>query len=691
MKTLIIDNYDSYTYILAHYIWEISGQRPIIIKNNAYALEELGQFQFDCIVISPGPGRPEVENDFGICDAVLRHFTQVPILGVCLGHQGLAYTRGGEIHHAPYVRHGKVSNIHHNGDGLFEGVPSPFQAVRYHSLVVSEKHLPSDLEVLATSEDDHQVMAIRHRTLRHYGVQFHPESIGTDYGRRILKNFLNTKGPKNSSVPKVTQEVQTNNIIYEKRRWADPVLVFRKLFRDKCHAFWLDSSLNNSENRFSYMGCGHEVIKVHQHQVSQLYYDEKGVLTSQKRLKGNPFRIIQQIFKNKAVVQSTAPFGFSGGLVGYLSYEFGQPEHGKLCRELAIGGLPEGMLLFCDRFLAFDHHEKCTYICSVRADDNWAGRISQQLMACLTQAPEADSTPKVLESGIGWDEHFFDTGLVSCFTKDEYIQTIQKIKQYIKDGESYEVCLSNEYRLEANVDPFDLYTVLRTVNPAPFSAYVQSPEGAVLSSSPERFLRVDDKNNVRTEPIKGTRPRSRNTKADDELRQDLLDSQKDDAELLMITDLLRNDLARVSQPHSVIVEARKKITDYPSVFQLSSVINSKLRDGLDCFDLLNACFPGGSITGAPKKRTMEIISKLESRCRGIYTGSIGYIGYDGKMDMNIAIRTIVVSAGQLSFGSGGAIVADSCPEREFKEIQVKAFALLDAISNYLSSVHTNRG
>ena len=190
MKTLLIDNYDSYTYILGHYIWKISDVRPTVIKNDSMTLEEIKGLRFDNIVISPGPGNPEVEKDFGVCKQVLETFSSIPTLGVCLGHQGIGAFAGARVINAPAVRHGKHSVIRHNGDRLFEGLPEKFKAVRYHSLVIDPASVTDDIEVLAAAEDDGQIMAIRLKSRPCYGVQFHPESIGTDFGEKLLRNFL---------------------------------------------------------------------------------------------------------------------------------------------------------------------------------------------------------------------------------------------------------------------------------------------------------------------------------------------------------------------------------------------------------------------------------------------------------------------------------------------------------------------
>ncbi len=253
---------------------------------------------------------------------------------------------------------------------------------------------------------------------------------------------------------------------------------------------------------------------------------------------------------------------------------------------------------------------------------------------------------------------------------------MNRLKIQLKKGDTYEVCLTNEFTYKTECTSFELYKVLRRINPAPYSSYFNFPWGSILSSSPESFLSLGRERKVMTEPIKGTIGKACTPEGNLLQRQKLLKGEKENAELFMITDLLRNDLAKVCYPGTVKIESLKKISELASVFQLSSVIKGKLRKDRDSIDLIEACFPGGSITGAPKKRTMEIISQLEKRKRGVYTGSIGYIGYDGSLELNIAIRTLIKEGKTIRIGAGGAIVADSIPEEEYQEVLLKLNALL---------------
>jgi para-aminobenzoate synthetase component 1 len=265
--------------------------------------------------------------------------------------------------------------------------------------------------------------------------------------------------------------------------------------------------------------------------------------------------------------------------------------------------------------------------------------------------------------------------VTSNLARDAYARCFDRVKRYIADGDCYQVNLAQRFAARAAGDAWLAYQALRIINPAPFSAYLSTPYAQVLSASPERFLKVAD-GCVEAKPIKGTRARAGHPRLDAELARALRESVKDRAENVMIVDLLRNDLSKSCKLGSVRVPQLFDVESYATVHHLVSTVAGELRDDHDALNLLRGAFPGGSITGAPKLRAMEIIEELEPQRRGVYCGSIGYIGYDGNMDMNIAIRTLVYSRGEIRFWAGGGIVADSTLDQEYQETFDKAAAML---------------
>ncbi|RAV32845.1 aminodeoxychorismate synthase component I, partial [Corynebacterium heidelbergense] len=270
--------------------------------------------------------------------------------------------------------------------------------------------------------------------------------------------------------------------------------------------------------------------------------------------------------------------------------------------------------------------------------------------------------------------------------KTHYMAAVRKCQAFIAAGESYEICLTNTATGPALPDPWQTYRRLRAISPVPYGAYIRHAQGAhargplaILSASPERFLQVSATGEVEAKPIKGTRPRGVEVASDRKIRRELHNSPKDRAENLMIVDLLRNDLSRVCETGSVHVPVLFGIESFSHVHQMVSTIRGRLREGCSAVDCLSACFPGGSMTGAPKVRTMEIIEELEDRARGFYSGAIGWFGFDGAADLSITIRTIISDATSTSFGVGGAVVADSDPGEEWEETLVKARPLLEAL------------
>ncbi|MBI5329860.1 MAG: aminodeoxychorismate synthase component I [Betaproteobacteria bacterium] len=384
---------------------------------------------------------------------------------------------------------------------------------------------------------------------------------------------------------------------------------------------------------------------------------------------GDPFALLRR--ELAALGRWSGPAPFVGGAAGYFGYDLGVRQQGLPSHPRA-DALPELALGLYPGALVMDHATGRGWI-SVRPDA--AGQAwRERMLAALHAFP---ASPRGFVRGF-----VLESALVADPTPEAYAQAFQRVQDYIRAGDCYQVNLAQRLVAPCSGSPWPLYCALRRRNPAPFAAWMNLPCGQVLSSSPERFLALRD-GLAETRPIKGTRPRRADPAQDAREVAELSASPKDRAENLMIVDLLRNDLGRVCRPGSIRVPDLFRVEHYATVHHLVSTVIGELGPGRDALDLLAAAFPGGSITGAPKRRAMEIIAELEPRARGVYCGSLGYLGADGAMDLNIAIRTLTVAAGEVSFWAGGGLVADSRCEAEFRECQDKARALREALEGFL--------
>ncbi len=370
--------------------------------------------------------------------------------------------------------------------------------------------------------------------------------------------------------------------------------------------------------------------------------------------------------RNLMPVTTSCETHFSGGAVGYFSYDLSRRIESLPCKAADELAMPEMALGIYDWALVCDHHsQQCQLVSSAlhpETREQWS-----QLVELFEQAVEQDSASRTPFTASGRIE--------TNLSEQAYAAGFAQIQHYLQEGDCYQVNFAQRFTVPVSGSPWSAYLSLRKGNPAPFAAYLNTPFGQILSSSPERFLKLRDRQ-VETRPIKGTRARGDNAALDQTMVEQLRNSAKDRAENLMIVDLLRNDLGKCCRPGSIRVPQLFGVEHYATVHHLVSVIEGELAAGEDAISLLRHCFPGGSITGAPKLRAMEIIEELEPHRRGVYCGSIGFIGHNGSMDSNIAIRTAVYKEGCLSFSAGGGIVRDSVCAAEYQEIFDKAAGLL---------------
>ncbi len=737
MSTLLIDNYDSYTYNIFHLLAAVSGEEPIVVHNDTVSWRALERWDFDAIVLSPGPGRPDRWHDFGVCADILRS-SEIPVLGICLGHQGLGQVLNADVTTAPLAMHGRLSQVGHVGSGLFAGIPQRFSVVRYHSLAVTGSFGDKGRVIAWTDDgadgistdgadgvptdgaDEVQrangvpiVMGIEHAHRPLWGVQFHPESIATEHGQRLFENFYalarerkpSRRGRLNrppvpsrkqsltsSPRPSVPSAGDSPFELCLRQIDAEPSteLLFERLFGEAEHAFWLDSADAPSPlARTSYlgtsMGPNREVLE---------YDVEQGIVTSQRAAQSatgtaeartehtSIFDVLDRELQRRAVESPPELAGRSsiggllGGFVGYLGYEC-KADCGSANAHRS--DLPDAVLMFANRLVAVDHvNHRTTLLAVCRGEEeaeSWLADAERAVREII-EAP-APFEPQAAHPLGNIEQVVFRCGR----GREQYLADIARCQAALAAGESYEVCLTDQIHTDASPDPWELYRLLRRRNPAPFSAYFRLGELSILSSSPERFLSVDPDRNVQARPIKGTAPRSADPARDEALRAGLLDDEKTFAEHLMIVDLLRNDLGRVCEVDTVRVPDFMVVESYATVHQLISNITGTLEPGRSSVDCVRTCFPGGSMTGAPKLRTMELIDEIEREARGVYSGALGYFGLDGSIDLSIVIRTIVMRAGGgTTIGAGGAIVTQSDAEEEFDELLLKARAPIAAVA-----------
>jgi para-aminobenzoate synthetase component 1 len=441
--------------------------------------------------------------------------------------------------------------------------------------------------------------------------------------------------------------------------FADSAALFSPIAH-KPWAVFLDSGYPHSQQgRYDIIAADPVCTLVTHGELTEI--NRQGVVT---RSSANPFDLVKA---QLLPVDNSDPIDlpFNGGAMGYFSYDLARRlEHLPVLAEDAEG-IAEMAIGIYHWAVIVDHQERQSFLIARQLDEStW-----QNLIAQFSQLPT-----------VPHHESFQVTSPVqSNMDKAAYRTAFDRIKHYLKEGDCYQVNLTQRFSASCLGNPWIAYQSLRELNAAPFSAYLNLPEVQILSSSPERFLRLAD-GIVETKPIKGTRPRKADEAEDEQQKHQLMTSTKDRAENVMIVDLLRNDISKTCS--EVKVPVIFAVETYTTVHHLVSTVTGVLADNQHALDLLKSCFPGGSITGAPKIRAMEVIEELEPQRRGVYCGAIGYIGFNGNMDSNIAIRTLVHSNHTIRFWAGGGIVNDSVVEEEYQECFDKAAALLDVLRQF---------
>ncbi|HEX6455034.1 MAG TPA: aminodeoxychorismate synthase component I [Solirubrobacterales bacterium] len=693
MKTLLVDNHDSYSFNVFHLLAAASGEEPMVVNNDAVSWRVLTRMDFDAIVLSPGPGHPSRWHDFGVCRDILR-YSEIPVFGICLGHQGIGNLLAGSVDRAPMAMHGRLSRVMHEGKGLFKDVPQGFSVVRYHSLAITSP--PGPEGSICAWSDDGVVMGVEHTKRPIWGVQFHPESISTEYGLKIAQNFFEmaarhrrsgdrpagraTIAPRSGRPAPAPQPPEKGELELRMREiegQAPTEFVYERLFADAETSFWLDSAdAPTWLAQCSYMGTtagADRCVAYYDVDSGELTLDRAGVETTEHK---SIFDYLDRELKRIAVEPPEGiERGLVGGYVGYLGYEL-KADCGSV--NVHSSDMPDAAMMLANRVVAVDHTKDKTWLFALcRGEDPEA---ELWLDAAQDLVEEAIADPPAERPLAPPSEPGGHVSFRSGRGETRYLADILKSQEELLAGESYEVCLTDQFSTDACPEPFDLYRQLRRSNPSPFAAFLRFGEYAVVSSSPERFISVDRQRQVMARPIKGTISRAEDPAEDDARRRHLAEDEKTYAEHLMIVDLLRNDLGVVCDVETVEVPDLMVIEPYATVHQMVSTIVGRLAEDRSPVECVRSCFPGGSMTGAPKERTMEIIDDLEAEARGVYSGSIGYFGADGHTDLNIVIRTIVMRPERTTIGAGGAIVMQSDPQEEFDEILLKARAPMAAIA-----------
>ncbi|WP_095149066.1 aminodeoxychorismate synthase component I [Pseudomonas sp. Irchel s3a18] len=464
----------------------------------------------------------------------------------------------------------------------------------------------------------------------------------------------------------------------------DTLTAFDLEFAGSPARFLLESSVVlPGFSRFTFMGDSHgrwtEVLRYKQDTASlETQHDDQ---TVQHQTADFLSWLGTRMAAQHSPCPSDLPFDFNLGYVGVMGYEL---KVATLDDPAWSSNAPDACFMLATRMLVIDHQENRSYLLHLVKDSSdlpaahsWLEQASERLLALPANQPLPKRPKRMsLDQVEGWIANHAN----ARHEKAAYIEKILEAQHQITDGETYEVCLTNLVELPFEHSAYDLYRIMRELSPAPHAAYFAIPGFEMASSSPERFLKIDREGQVEAKPIKGTRPRSNDPEEDQRQLDSLRQDEKDLAENLMIVDLLRNDLGRVCRIGSVKVPGLFVVESYSHAHQLVSTIQGQLKPGMDALDCIKASFPGGSMTGAPKKRTMQIIGKLEQGARGAYSGSLGWLGLGGACDLSILIRSVAVHDAWARFGVGGAITALSDPESEYVETMVKASGMVEAIS-----------
>lgn len=452
-----------------------------------------------------------------------------------------------------------------------------------------------------------------------------------------------------------------------------PISIYKKLCREG-KSFILESVEKGKWGKYSYIG--RKPFMEIKSQGSEVTLEKTGVQTN---LFGNPLEILRNVMKEHGCENICSGLEFEGGAVGYIAYDFvrnieklGEPEIDDL-------QMPDMHLFFPEEIVAYDHEmQKVKIMLNLLVDatvseEDLEKSANARLSAIKSEIEKAESSENPEPVG-----NASDIECRATETRESFMRKVEKAKQHIKDGDIFQVVLSQRFDVKTTKDPLDVYRTLRTLNPSPYMYYIDYGDYKIAGSSPELLVKLSG-GEVQTCPIAGTRPRGALEQEDNKLCDELLKDEKERAEHLMLVDLARNDIGRISEFGSVELSSFMEVQKYSHVMHIVSNVKGRIKADYDMFDALSSCMPAGTVSGAPKVRAMQIIDELENRKRGVYAGAIGYFGFNGNMDTCIAIRTVLFKGDMAYVQAGAGIVADSDPLSEYQETQRKAQAVLEAL------------
>ncbi|KAH3687811.1 hypothetical protein WICPIJ_001186 [Wickerhamomyces pijperi] len=697
MAILLIDSYDSFTYNLRSLIETSTGEKVITIHNDSIPYTSLLEFlpYFKAIIVGPGPGHPSIASDVGLIPYLFDGSLEVdiPILGICLGFQSLCLSQGCDVSRLDLIKHGQVYPVNHFSEHeLFKGVPQGFESVRYHSLYVPE--LNDKLVKLASTVEEHNhkeiIMGVGHVDKPWFGVQYHPESICSFFGGQLVKNFMSLANEYNGKLRHIKayddvllkglcKKTEIPKLITNEVREAPQFFKFKEIDNGK-KAIEICDLLNSKESEFvllnsaSFPGdwsiiglpsASTSVYISHSTDSPDTVTIKKNSVTTQVSLNGgNIWSYISEFISDKLSknLDTEQGFPFIGGLLGMFSYEEGEFIHVSNLPKLTSSEIPDTKLVYVEDCILIDHSTEKTYITTLNPETD---------IEIISQLVQSEHT--LINSRLS-----IPTTKIVKPTYEEYTAQFSKCQEYLSNGDSYELCLtsSTEIHIPNNVTSWEIYKTLTLKNPSPYSAFFKFKDCCLISSSPERFVKWDDKH-CELRPIKGTVRKT--PEMDFNKASAILNTAKEIGENLMIVDLIRHDL--YSFLSRVEVQKLMQVEEYTTVYQLVSVIQGQFeKNGYQGIDILSKSLPPGSMTGAPKKRSVELLQQLENRRRGLYSGVCGYWSVDNHSDWSVIIRSLYHyvddvqnddSVSVWRIGAGGAITVLSDLQGEWEELLTK--------------------